>query len=234
LSPLTAGAGRNPTAMRLAAVALAVGINLTVFCAAPWLIRQPGQRSHFADSFPIDYIHHNTLAEEKPPKPPEPRKQPPLPPPPPPKEMSPPSRPKIEITAPPLQLDINPHLSRGPLVEAPPAPPLKTASLTGPRPAASLGPPNRSPLVAVRVPPAYPYFARLRGLEGWVRVRILVDEQGQVKQAEVVRAEPPGVFEDAVLSAVRRWRFRPGLEQGRCVSAWMETTVRFKLEENPS
>jgi len=89
-------------------------------------------------------------------------------------------------------------------------------------------------MVAVRVPPAYPYFARLKGVEGWVRIRILVDERGQVRQAEVVRAEPPGVFEEAVLSAVRRWRFRPGIEGGRSVSAWMETTVRFKLEENSS
>ena len=36
-----------------------------------------------------------------------------------------------------------------------------------------------------------------------------VDEQGHTINLQITAAEPAGLFDDAALSAVRRWRFAP-------------------------
>ncbi|OQX61257.1 MAG: hypothetical protein B5M56_09580 [Desulfococcus sp. 4484_241] len=89
-----------------------------------------------------------------------------------------------------------------------------------------------SPLVAVsRIPPVYPMSAKMRGIEGWVTVRFTVGPDGAVKDLEIVKAEPPGVFDKSVLSCVSRWRFKPGTIMGEPVTVMATTTIRFKLED---
>lgn len=89
---------------------------------------------------------------------------------------------------------------------------------------------DQPPMVTAQIPPPYPFLARRRGIEGWVRVRFLVDRQGQVRELTIVKAQPPGVFEDTVRRTLPRWRFRPGVKDGRPVDTWVETVIRFKLE----
>ena len=78
--------------------------------------------------------------------------------------------------------------------------------------------------------PAYPYRARRRNIEGWVKIRFLVDRGGRVHDLTVLAASPRGVFESAVRGAVPRWRFRPGKKAGRAVDVWVETTIQFELD----
>ena len=89
---------------------------------------------------------------------------------------------------------------------------------------------DRPPRVTARVPPVYPYRARQREIEGEVRVKFLVSAEGVASRVSVVDADPPGWFEEAVLQIIPRWRFRPGVVEGRPVNAWMVTTVRFQLD----
>lgn len=77
--------------------------------------------------------------------------------------------------------------------------------------------------------PEYPYKARRRGVEGRVVVRLLVSAEGRVERADIVSADPPGVFEDAVLRAVRRWRFEPGRVAEEPVPTWVLVPLRFDL-----
>lgn len=67
----------------------------------------------------------------------------------------------------------------------------------------------------VRVDPEYP--PRARGVAGWVELEFTVTAAGQVEDARVLSSQPPGVFEDSALRALRRWRYRPRYEQGRPV-----------------
>lgn len=88
-----------------------------------------------------------------------------------------------------------------------------------------------APLTAlVRIPPLYPLRARQRGIEGWVRVRFLVDEQGNVDQVTILEAQPPGIFEKNVQRCVSGWQFKPGTIEGVAVSTQVETTINFELE----
>ncbi|TCJ11743.1 energy transducer TonB [Parasulfuritortus cantonensis] len=79
------------------------------------------------------------------------------------------------------------------------------------------------------VAPDYPAGARQQGLEGWVRLRLRIDEAGVVRQLEVVEAHPPGVFEDSALAAFRQLRFRPARKDGRPVRVQLDMPVRYQL-----
>ncbi len=81
--------------------------------------------------------------------------------------------------------------------------------------------------------PAYPDSARQAGLEGKVVLVIVVDEQGRVIEARVFRAEPPGVFEQAALEAVRKWRFEPALQRDKPIKVRLAQEVVFRLEKEP-
>ncbi len=87
------------------------------------------------------------------------------------------------------------------------------------------------PLVpVVRIPPIYPLRAKRMGIEGWVKIRFVVDENGRVGRIKVLESHPKGVFEDATIRAVSRWRFKPGTVDGVPVKTMVETSIKFKLE----
>ncbi|WP_373497926.1 energy transducer TonB, partial [Desulfococcus sp.] len=86
------------------------------------------------------------------------------------------------------------------------------------------------PSVVGQPRPAYPYRARRRNIEGWVKIRFLVDRNGRVHDLTILSSSPKDVFDAAVREAVPRWRFRAGIKSGRPVDVWVETTIQFKLD----
>lgn len=67
-----------------------------------------------------------------------------------------------------------------------------------------------SPLRVLRTQaPTYPSEALSEGISGEVVVEFTVTTDGSVRDARVVQANPPRVFNQATLAAVRRWRFAP-------------------------
>lgn len=78
------------------------------------------------------------------------------------------------------------------------------------------------------VAPAYPRSAEKQGLSGEVRVQLTVGTNGRVKAAEVVSSTPVGVFDQSVMAAVIRWRFKPPQVDGRAVETTTVVSVVFK------
>ncbi len=76
----------------------------------------------------------------------------------------------------------------------------------------------------------YPSQARDAGVEGYVVVRYDVDEEGRVINTRVVEAEPPGVFDDAALAAVSRWRFEPPRDEDAEPVTGLTSRLDFTLE----
>ena len=70
-------------------------------------------------------------------------------------------------------------------------------------------------LAIVRVLPRYPSRALSRGIEGWVLLEFAIDELGLAVNPVVIESEPPGIFDRAATSAVKRWKYRPMIEDGR-------------------
>jgi len=80
------------------------------------------------------------------------------------------------------------------------------------------------------VPPDFPLEARKHGLEGWVDVQFLVNPDGSVGEVTVVGAQPVGVFEQAALDAVRRWRYQPLMRAGQGIGQRARVRLRFAMQ----
>ncbi|MBI9089680.1 MAG: energy transducer TonB [Desulfobacterium sp.] len=81
------------------------------------------------------------------------------------------------------------------------------------------------------VPPIYPFQAKRRGIQGWVKVKFLVNSQGHVEQVSILKSDPETIFDQSVLNVLPKWRFSPGTIEGTSVNTWVVTTIRFELEQ---
>jgi protein TonB len=70
-------------------------------------------------------------------------------------------------------------------------------------------------LAIVRVLPRYPSRALSRGREGWVLLEFSIDKIGQAMDPVVIDADPPGVFDRSAMNAVKKWKYRPMIEDGK-------------------
>jgi protein TonB len=75
------------------------------------------------------------------------------------------------------------------------------------------------------VVPAYPELARRTGVGGSVVVECVIDVDGQVSQARVLRGHP--LLDGAALEAVRQWRYEPTRLNGVPVPVLLTVTVSF-------
>ncbi len=75
----------------------------------------------------------------------------------------------------------------------------------------------------------YPEMARRAGIEGRVTVQFIVNEQGKVENARVVRGIGGGCDEEA-LKAVQKAEFEPGMQRGRPVRVQYALSINFRLE----
>ena len=88
---------------------------------------------------------------------------------------------------------------------------------------------DQAPTPVVKTAPLYPFRAREQGVEGVVQVKILVNADGSVGEVQIMASRPEGVFEESVMKAVPQWRFKPGTIEGKAVTAWVVTALKFQL-----
>ncbi|QNN20727.1 TonB family protein [Planctomycetales bacterium ZRK34] len=108
-----------------------------------------------------------------------------------------------------------------------PVPPAPAPSPAGPMQADHVDQPPRE--MPGNPEPTYPMRQQRMGIEASVTVRILIDTGGRVEDIQAV--DGPQAFADAVMSAVRRWRFTPAQDRGRPVKVWGIKTFRFELRD---
>jgi periplasmic protein TonB len=84
------------------------------------------------------------------------------------------------------------------------------------------------PQVVSRVEPRYPASARMTRSEGTVVVEVVVETDGSTGEVRVLRGISKALDEAAV-TAIRQWRFRPARVEGNPVRAYHTVTVRFEL-----
>lgn len=78
-------------------------------------------------------------------------------------------------------------------------------------------------LVVKRVRPVYPDIARNLRLVGKCGVGVVITPQGEIAELRLVYGHP--IIAAAVLDAVRKWKFRPYLQDGHAVEAEGEVEV---------
>ena len=86
-------------------------------------------------------------------------------------------------------------------------------------------------LPLVRVEPVYPPRLAMQGIEGYVRVVFNVTPQGRVSDIKILEARPHRVFNMTVIRALRKWKYKAKIEDGKPVAQYnLGTQFNFSLE----
>lgn len=216
---------RRRGAWAMAAVA-AAGLNLAIFALVPYLLdTDPEIKTYEKIASGVNVIRMQAPEPEEPetePKEEEKEEEEK------PEDRQEPAAKKPEQPEMTVPFDINPRLPAGPgSLEVPEMAQPRAYSPGDKFSAGDLD----QPLTAFsRMPPTYPMRAKRRGIEGWVKVRFVVDKDGKVEDVTILEQEPKGVFDKAVRGCVSRWRFEPGTVGGTKVKTVAETTIRFELD----
>jgi TonB family protein len=79
------------------------------------------------------------------------------------------------------------------------------------------------------VPPEFPSKALSQRVSGSVTVEYTVDASGDTRDVRVIEATPPGVFDHAAVTAVKKWHYDPVVANGAPVEVPVRTSIRFEL-----
>ena len=91
---------------------------------------------------------------------------------------------------------------------------------------------EKQPEVVVAVQPEYPRLAREANIEGLVWVKILVDKDGNPRDAIVIKESGAKAgFEAAALKAAKQFKFKPAIQNGRPIAVWVSIPFEFKLRQ---
>jgi len=95
---------------------------------------------------------------------------------------------------------------------------------------AKLSPDMMQRELLARVEPQYPAEALSQHVQGPVVLSVHIGRDGIVQQIKVLSGNP--LLSDAAAAAVRQWRFKPHLVDGRSVETQAEITLKFVLPPN--
>ncbi len=87
---------------------------------------------------------------------------------------------------------------------------------------------DRAPEPVFQPPPQFPRALKNEISKATVTVEFLVDPSGKVSYAKIVDASYPG-FDDAAITGVMRWQFRPGMKGGKRVTTRMIVPLIFRV-----
>ena len=144
-----------------------------------------------------------------PPRKPPPPDQPPPEPPPPAMDNITPEAQAVQVSAAPVNTNIN-----------------LDASGFG------LAPSDGEYLPIVKVQPIYPRRAQSRGIEGYVIVEFTVTKSGTTRDIRIVEAVPPGIFDKASTAAAAKFKYKPRVVDGQPIEVpGVQNKITFELED---
>lgn len=77
-------------------------------------------------------------------------------------------------------------------------------------------------MVIYEVTPKYPEGAKKQGIQGTVRLAVVIGQDGSIQDLKVTSGDP--VLADSALTAVKKWRYKPTFLNGRPVEVETEIT----------
>lgn len=90
---------------------------------------------------------------------------------------------------------------------------------------------EKRPEAVAQVPPQYPAELRKAKIEGVVTVAFVLNEEGRVEEPRIETSSRVE-FEKPALDAIKKWRFRPGMKEGKPVRSFVRIPIRFRVATN--
>lgn len=93
--------------------------------------------------------------------------------------------------------------------------------------------PERTPQIQHSVQPIFPVSLLGTGKESTVIVEFVVDEEGDVQDARIIQTDHP-LLVGPTLTAIKQWKFLPGMKDGVNVKTRMQVPVVFASDKTKS
>ncbi len=198
-------------ALRLLAVsAAAAAVTFALFWVMQALIGVAGEMLEEKPSLVVDFVRLKRDTEPETKKREIPDRKPPEQPPPP---------PQIDFSQ-----NLNPDDAIGVIV------PIVDAALELVAADLGTGGSDRDVVPLVRIEPQYPMSAKQRGVEGWVELMFTITAAGTVADIVVTASNPGTVFNRSAVQAVRKWQYKPKVENGTAVvRPGVRQRIKFQL-----
>jgi len=85
--------------------------------------------------------------------------------------------------------------------------------------------------VSSRVEPVYPAQSRRGGEQGSGVFRVLVNENGRPQEVTVLKSSGFPRLDESAMDAIRRWVFKPAVQNSQPVRSWTKVQVTFRLDQ---
>ena len=76
---------------------------------------------------------------------------------------------------------------------------------------------DREVIPIFRIQPSYPRQAALQNIEGFVVLEFDITTAGNTDNITVIQASPPQIFNTSAIQALRKWKYKPKIEDGKAV-----------------
>lgn len=90
---------------------------------------------------------------------------------------------------------------------------------------------REAPVPVRTVAPEYPRELRSKGVSGIVMVKCTIDEHGNVSEADVIKSSNEE-FDKFATDALKKWKFKPGRQDGSPISMQVTIPIKFVAEES--
>lgn len=78
--------------------------------------------------------------------------------------------------------------------------------------------------------PVYSDSAKANKIEGDVWVKALIDKEGKVREAQVMKTSKHRILDESAIAAALNCRYKPAMQKGKPVSIWVSYKVTFSLD----
>ena len=86
------------------------------------------------------------------------------------------------------------------------------------------------PSLNKHTPPQYPRQLRKRGVEGQVKLKVLISNSGEVKRIRIKESSGYKKLDQSAQNAIKRWSFNPAQTDGHRIGSWILIPIKFKLD----
>jgi len=84
----------------------------------------------------------------------------------------------------------------------------------------------------VRIEPKYPIAAARKGISGWVKLSFTINKLGGVEDVVVLEAQPRRIFDKEAKRALRKWKYKPKLLDGKpLMQPGLTVQLDFTMDE---
>ena len=79
-----------------------------------------------------------------------------------------------------------------------------------------------------KIPPKCPNRATMLKKNGQVKLEFIITETGSVQDIKIIESNPPKMFDNSSISALRKWKFKPKVVGGKAVSQRAQQIIDYK------